>query len=406
MQNSQTAELARGLCFEERFTPESIAANKGVVTGTLGWDQDKGAYFDGTNDYIQYAVRIPAAGPALSVVVEFTPTVAAADDTNNYFFDFDTATAGRTYLYKSNDAASNLLYLYGGNSVMCMGVALAGYEPYWKTNQRNVLVATIATGAQNLRLNGTSVGNTAAALTFPSVARLTIGARYDGTMKFSGWIKSIKFFRGSVAADLLTSQEAIDYTNNSVFNYRSKAVVDLPMGAAQHDATNLKTLDVSPGGRHFTWTAGATAPTKLATVGYSSDGGDTLSSSAVVANATYTVALVVKHSSVTGYLADWRGGGGTGYVRLGSGILLEVSSGTAYVNGKPSTTLGKGCLNVVVVTGIALNGPAGTKLLADNAGANGMTGSMHRYGLWSGTLTPLQVWDLRAKILGSINAVG
>jgi hypothetical protein len=239
--------------------------------------------------------------------------------------------------------------------------------------------------------------------TTAALETITVGSIFGGARKFLGSIHSIKFFRHNAASELLTAGEAADFYNRSTFNYKNKAICCLPMSAATHDATNLKTLDTSPYGQHFTWTAGATAPTKLSTVGYSADGGDTFSNATVLANSTYTVALAIRHSSATGYMADWRGGGGTGYIRLGSAVLLQVSSGTAYVNGKPSTVLAPGTFNIIMVTGIALNGPAGTKLLADNAGATGITGSIHGYAVWPGTLTPLQVKDYTLTLAAGIN---
>jgi hypothetical protein len=73
---------------------------------------------------------------------------------------------------------------------------------------------------------------------------------------------------------VLTEKEAIDYSNNSTYNYRNKSVVDLPMLMAQHDAVNGKTLDVSRQGNDADFGAGAAEPTKLTARGYSFDGGD------------------------------------------------------------------------------------------------------------------------------------
>jgi hypothetical protein len=49
-------------------------------------------------------------------------------------------------------------------------------------------------------------------------------------------------------------------------NFRNRAVLDLPMRMAQHDATNLRTLDISPTGAHATFGDGVTPasyPTKM-----------------------------------------------------------------------------------------------------------------------------------------------
>ena len=67
---------------------------------------------------------------------------------------------------------------------------------------------------------------------------------------------------------------------SSVYNYVNNAKVWLPMTAATHDATNLRTLDKSGNGLHFRFGNGVTSttyPAKLPSQhGYSFDGGDYL----------------------------------------------------------------------------------------------------------------------------------
>lgn len=394
----------RGLVFE--YAPEGlddIARLGGTSVGATRFDRDAGEWFDGSHYTTLKLSFQPVNSGFYSCVVEFTPAFEAVTAPTYCLFNSNGTSPFTLLKYATAGGSNAISFSYGASN---QTIALASYQPYWRTNQRNVLVFTNRTGAQAAYLNGVLVDTeTDAYVPFDLDAPLYVGSTAAGTSKFSGFIKSIKFFKHSAASELLTAGEAVDYTNRSTFRYRERAVVDLPLGAAQHDAVNLKTLDASPNGQHFTWTAGATAPTKLSTVGYSADGGDTFSSATIIANSTYTVALVMRHSSATGYMADWRGGGGTGYIRLGSAVLLQVSSGTAYVNGKPSTVLAPGNFNVIMVTGIAINGPAGTKLLADNAGATGITGSIHGYAVWPGTLTMLQVKDHWVQSMAELNKV-
>jgi hypothetical protein len=401
------AERARGLVDVFDLTsPQEILSRGGVITGNLApYDSQKGAAFDGVNDYCVFPARSqPVLSGFASLVVEFTPTFAAGSGVAVYVLLSCASTGGNFSILKYGSGGSYAMSLQCGT--INQSVSLVNYEPYWIINGRNVLVWTFRSGSNLVYFNGNLVDTETDAYTPLTIdAPIYVGSSTTGTLKFAGNIHSIKFFRHNSAAEQLTAGEAVDYINRSTWTYENKALCRLSMGAAQHDATNLKTLDASPTGRHFTWTAGATAPTKLSTVGYSADGGDTFSNASVIANSTYTVALVMRHSSATGYMADWRGGGGTGYIRLGSAVLLEASSGTAYVNGKPSTVLAPGNFNVIMVTGIALNGPAGTKLLADNAGATGITGSIHGYAVWPGTLTPLQVKDHWVRSMAMLNQV-
>jgi hypothetical protein len=394
------AERARGLIdIFDLTSPQEILQRGGVITGLLQYDSVRGAYFGGAS-YCTFPVRSQLfAGFGWSAVIEFTPGFEANDGAEHVIFD--TSATNRTVVRKNSDNSINMIC--GGTILFAF--ALATYQAYWRTGQRNVLTFSVRSGGQTVILNGVQFGTAGIAYTAALIPSLSIGANYAGGSKFLGSIHSIKFFKHNSSGELLSAAEAENYYSRSTFTYRNKATCILPMGAAQHDATNLKTLDASPNGQHFSWTAGATAPTKLATVGYSADGGDTFSNATVVANSTYTVALVMKHSSATGYMADWRGGGGTGYIRLGSAVLLQVSSGTAYVNGKASTVLAPGSFNIIMVTGVTINGPAGTKLLADNAGATGITGSIHGYAVWPGTLTPLQVRDYTMILAAGINRV-
>lgn len=70
------------------------------------------------------------------------------------------------------------------------------------------------------------------------------------------------------------------------------------MRSQDHDATNARTLDSSGNGRHATWTAGATAPTKLSGKhGYSFDGGDYMTIAAPpIATSPMTWAITVKQN--------------------------------------------------------------------------------------------------------------
>lgn len=82
---------------------------------------------------------------------------------------------------------------------------------------------------------------------------------------------------------VLTTQIALDFANNTTYNYSKSATIDLQMGFKQHDPTNVRALDVSGKGNHATFGDGSTVttfPTKLVKQGYDFDGTDTLRSGA------------------------------------------------------------------------------------------------------------------------------
>jgi len=115
----------------------------------------------------------------------------------------------------------------------------------------------------------------------------------------------------------LTAAEVTDLANDSTYEYINETILDLPMGMGQHDITNTQTLDLSATGNDATWTAGATAPTKLtANKGYTFDGTADLmylTNSGTVdvayqtigASDNYTIAVWIKTSGGTGGGASW-----------------------------------------------------------------------------------------------------
>ncbi len=295
LKNKNPSELARGLVFQELFTSAAnIALNRGVVTGALEY-RDKGAYFDGTNDYITYANKGNLSQQSyLSFVIEFTPAFAHNDGADHFFFD--TTAGARTVFYKS--AASQLIFNFFGTGVFVL--AAAAYSAYWKTNQRNVFVIAGTTGAQKMYLNGVEVGSASTAYTKATNTNFYIGASNAGTLKFIGVMHSFKIFISNISA--LTAQEALDYYTNQTFNYNKRATFILPMTADCHDATNVRTLDVSGKGNHFTFGDGSTAstfPTKLARRGYSFDGGDYMTRAPVQTSGnTITVCALIDMTSI------------------------------------------------------------------------------------------------------------
>lgn len=227
------AELARGCCFDLQLRdPRGIQELGGTVTGALQFRRSTGAVFDGTNDYITFSgpgLPIPFNTGFLSFVWVFYPAFAAAEAVDRVLFYLSDTTG-----VVQKDSGGTLACNVGGVGVSSL---LAAYEPYWRVNQRNVLVGAFRSGAQTLWLNGVQIGTAAGGASGISTAytSMAIGARTTGIRKFLGSIASVKFFRHNNAAELLTSQEASDFYLNRTFNYAKRAVVSLPMQMSQHE---------------------------------------------------------------------------------------------------------------------------------------------------------------------------
>jgi hypothetical protein len=427
------AELARGLVWEENFSSRAgIVANGGVVTGAATFDQSRGMRFDGSTNYVQYRPNTqPFSSGFWSCVIEFWPAFAA-DAAASYTLCSDT----RTHILKN--VASNYLSVYTGSYTAAMHCVYAAYAPYWRVNQRNVLVIACRSGANTAWLNGVQIGTSATAWTAAGPLPLYVGSRNAGLDKFSGYIRSIKFFRGNVAADLLTVQEAIDYTNGSAFNYMSKAVCIAPMTADTYDPTNTRILDVSGRGNHLSYTAGASAPTKLATRGFSIDGGDLFYKSsfgltsmtqgftaagvamavspgatnralftltrtdnnvravylARIASASLTRFSIMNNNAGSVQQTFWPVPFGTWYSWVWS-VAPGLTSNQLFINGR------------LVHTGAALtapNGYDGAIFLGSDA-VSGEIGGLKHFALWPFRFSPLQALDYHASVMGDLNRV-
>lgn len=209
-------ERSRGCCWAESFrSAAEIAANGGSITGALEFDTNKGAYLDGTNDYIRYGIGSTGqmfGSGFVSFVVEFTPNFDPSDLVRRFLFCDSTVSV---YFYFS-DGTGSLVCTINSASIAS---TLATYMPYWKSYGRNVLVGAYRNGVQTLWLNGVQIGTgTGASAVYTASAYYVVGARGNYTFKASAWIKSIKIFRHNAAAELFTVQDATDYYNRTRFS--------------------------------------------------------------------------------------------------------------------------------------------------------------------------------------------
>lgn len=268
--NATPAEIMRGCKFSETFkSKQAIVANGGSITGAPA--VHFGAVLDGTNDYIAYNSNGQEFNSDnISIVVEFEPDFDYDEDVNRFIFD--TSTSLRYYIEKNNNADNNTLGIALGNATI-ENIPSGTYSPYWLVNQRNILVISSTSGDTNVWLNGNQIlTNDVTSWSLKAPAMFYIGTRNDSTNKFKGKINKVQIYN-----TLLTAQEASDFYTDETYRYMEKAILHLPMEAAQHDPTNVRTLDITNNDNHAQFGDGSTPstyPAKLFKKGYSFDGGD------------------------------------------------------------------------------------------------------------------------------------
>lgn len=427
-QNSTPAERALGCSFAETFeTSAKVVDNGGTVTGAPTIDH--GATLDGSSDYITYALDGHEFNSAnISIMIEFWPDFDWDEDIESFILD--STNAQRYYLYKGNNAASNALYFQSGGAGRT--VTAASYSDYWLQNERNVLIIASSGGDTKAFLNGILVYSDAAAWSSTFLpTELYIGSKNSGANKFDGTIKQFKVFN-----QLLTAADALNYYNGTTYTYRNRAVLDLPMTMAEHDATNLRTLDVSGNGNHATFGDGSTSttyPTKLAERGYSFDGGDYLelaSANSLESADDETVLFVGGEMSSSAYIYATRDGATGGF-----SLFIDSNSKLATIKGDTlqsaaNTTIGNGLFSGCFVrnantqvdyylngifdgsdsslTGVYTNS---TRQLigARGDGAGGaalfITGKILGIVRFPFALSPLQVADLHHEMMKGVNHV-
>ena len=423
------AELARGLKWVDEFeSNETVLRNGGVITGAPVINN--GATFDGTNDYLVYDTAVNFTSGFFSAVVEFTPNFAANDGLRHRFFDSDS----RFTYAKLDDGNNSLIFSAAGSLISVVGTA--NYGAYWLQNQRNVIViSSDATGDTDIWLNGQQIEiNDLSTWTPTATTEVTIGAR-DTTYvdKFDGEIHSVRFFDVK-----LTDQEALDYCNKTTWRYREHTKFYLPMRAEQHDPVNVRTLDSSGNGNHFTFGDGSTAatyPTKLARRGYEGDGSNTYlvnTSVGNIYNSDFTFAFLFTPvvETIDGLLCcrDAFQDGVYATFRYAD-EEIEVTYNTVVVSSTIGVTTGE-VIHVAITCDVSgdmtvyINGESAgsgdisaetidltTSSLHLMCLANGTTpaselgGTFYEAALYTKVLTPTQVQDLYLDMMGRLNDV-
>ncbi len=199
--------------FHQSFEgPKEVAKAGGVITGSPVFRPGDGIILDGSNDFITYSIpNTLLAREKISFVVEFVPDFNLGVDA---IIDFYSSTNAAYRIFKHSNAGNNVLGIVLGGTVV-QSIPFAAYSPYWKQNERNVLVLSTVSGNTNVWLNGSQIlTNDVTAWTITRPVNFYIGASFAGTNKFDGTIKSF-----SVLSRLLTSDEALHLYNNSLFTF-------------------------------------------------------------------------------------------------------------------------------------------------------------------------------------------
>lgn len=238
-QYATPAERIRRCFFAEAFENVSeTTQNGGAITSTP--QISNGKYVSNGSSYIKYYHynRYIDGATYLSVVLNdiTVPSIGAG---SNKLISTSTGTAGL-----------NIHWEYiSGNIVFAFlpSIATAGYFTVTAGTKHNITVVydgSLSGNSNKLKIydNGTLqslsfVGTIPA--TIETGTYMTIGATPGGSSILSSGaiVGATKLF--NVA---LTATEASDYANNSTFNYNEKAVMNLPMGADEH---NLNTYNVA-----------------------------------------------------------------------------------------------------------------------------------------------------------------
>ena len=168
-------------------------ARHATLVGTPTKLGDRPGYeLNGSTQYMTVVGTGVFNAAGVTIAVEFTPDFAA--NANKGYMLFDSTTLNRYLVYKFNNAGSNGLLAYLGDSSL-ITIAYAAYSPYWFKGRKNLLVISGATGATNVWLNGNLIGTSATAWTAKNPTNIFIGISQGGADHFDGKIHSFRVWR-------------------------------------------------------------------------------------------------------------------------------------------------------------------------------------------------------------------
>jgi hypothetical protein len=390
----------------------------------VSYDQTRGVRISGAGSgYLGFPITAQITSASITISVRCWPEFAADEAVARVLF---CTTAPK--VYQLQRTAAGALSLNLGNTGIGT-VALGNWQAYFRPYRQNDFTIVGTSGSTQLYLNGHQVGSWATAWTPGVPGAITIGADTAGNNPFLGVIGHVV-----ICNQLWTAQEVANWHAGQTFNYRSRAVLYLPMRTDTHDVAGGRSLDVSGHGNHAYFGAGAATPTKLTgTRGYSFDGGDLLSvtSSDSLNRATgvgqpHTMLVALAHNSVANRIISEKGTnahfvcqtGPTGAVPSGAVLFRVGSAGGAYtpviqqqisiIHGVYTGTTCWIYLNgIYIMADVRAAGAdnASPLYIGSRAGAIGVAGNIYTYAVWPEQLTPTQIAletrRLRNEIVGN-----
>jgi hypothetical protein len=238
--NAVPAERMRNASFVETARSfDDCVKNGAAIGGGTPVVGASGIVLDGAS-WFTYAIgnQTVRQGGAMSLLVELTPTTAGAQGA------VTVAAAGVN------------IKIAGGNWVVgVLGIADVDTGIAVVAGQRTWVGFTLAAAGGTLRTYVAGVAGATRGATTPTLGgdtNIWIGTAAGAP--FTGTIHSVRWFGAELAPE-----EMLQYANGSLWAYKSKPSIYLPMRNVDHQA--LQTLDVSGNQRHGVFSA--TAPTKL-----------------------------------------------------------------------------------------------------------------------------------------------
>lgn len=230
-------------------SPAAVARDGGTITGALSFDREKGAYFDGSNDYVAYNIDTLLFGSSpYAVVVEHVPDSSFGD-------------SGVQYIYSST-SNNNAFWKNGASSlrVNAGGTLVSAFTANWTASTRVIHTFVADSGNNEFYADEDATSDLAgnSATWSPTLdTAFYIGATATGTNKYAGWIKSIKVYH--VRMD--QPEAAGNVFTKSEYNFMNKADVWLDMRSVRNDGANSISKDRSGKGNDFLRGDGTTAST-------------------------------------------------------------------------------------------------------------------------------------------------
>ena len=179
---------------------------------------------DGSTDSLEFPGTGIYNATAVSMAMRFTPDFAAADNTQNILFD--SSDGSRYLVLKQNDAASNILAIYLGNTLI-ENIALGTYGSAWNANQENTIIVTGDDTANltNVYLNGTQIlTDDATAWANANPAVLYVGSNFVPGAYFDGSIRDLRIYNR-----ILTASERAEYEAGTVTGVQASEFFSMPL---------------------------------------------------------------------------------------------------------------------------------------------------------------------------------